>query len=807
MAVTQPEAQPEHLSIASGLRVVEVGESVSAALTGMVMADYGADVLLVEPPTGSRLRGLPAFRMWARGKRTTRLDLGTPDGGRHMGQLVRAADVLIVALEPATADRLGVDGVTACAANPKLVHCEITGFGRGHPLESVPGHEGIVAARAGRAHEFAILFGGERPAFPAVPVATYGAAMLALQGIFAALVERQRTGLGQSVATSLLGALGVYDLSAWAPGGSRNLRLADVPMLFYTVARSRDGVWLQFGQNSPRLFRGFLRAIGLEEVLEQSRFRQAPAVRDPGDARDLRAILLARIRERTWDEWQAIFRDQPDVSAEPFAWPGDALHHPQLVHTGDSAEVDDREVGPLRWLGPLVTCSATPARVDPAPARPLDGPTPPEWTPTGSVPIDAPGGVGPLLRGVTVLELSTWIATPMATALLAELGARVIKIEPFEGDPMRQHGPAGLKCVQGKESIALDLKAPEGRQIVHRLVERADVLAHNYRPGVPERLGIDYQALRAINPRLIYLYAASYGSTGPMSARPAFHVTAGAVCGGALAQSGSDGPPGAEAELSADELAWWSQHLTCCNESNPDFNAALAVAAAVTMALYGRERTGEGQSLETRMMLSNAYVLSEHFVDYAARPARVFPDAGLHGLGALYRLYPARRGWVFLAAGGDRDFARLAHALGCPDLADDPRFVDRDARRVNDRPLAEKLSAVLAERDAPAWQDDLTSRGVACVEVNGGPHAAYVFDAAWAERLGLSATALASGMGPYPRYGRAVHTTRDLGPPGAADRTGAQTRTVLADIGYDEESIDKLIAGGVVAEASHPETA
>src|SRR5207248_9414524 len=131
-------------------------------------------------------------------------------------------------------------------------------------------------------------------------------------------------------------------------------------------------------------------------------------------------------------------------------------------------------------------------------------------------------------------------------------GARVIKIEPLEGDPMRRYGPAGLKCVQGKESITLDLKTADGRDIVHRLVERADVFVHNYRPGVPERLGIDDATLRALNPRLIYLYAASYGSTGPMSGRPAFHVTAGAVCGGALAQSGGDGAPAPHVELTTD---------------------------------------------------------------------------------------------------------------------------------------------------------------------------------------------------------------------------------------------------------------
>jgi crotonobetainyl-CoA:carnitine CoA-transferase CaiB-like acyl-CoA transferase len=802
MAPSEPGAPPDRLALAGGLKVVEVGESIAAALAGMVMADYGAEVLSVEPPGGSRLRRLPAFRMWARGKRQTTLDLATSSGRGRMAELVLAADVMIAALKPASADRLGVDGATACAANPRLVHCEVTGFGRDHPLSDVPGYEGIVAARAGRAHEFSVLFGGERPAFPAVPVATYGAAMLSLQGIFAALVERQRTGMGQPVATSLLGALGVFDLSAWAPGGERGLRLADVPMLFYTVARTRDGVWLQFGQNSPRLFRAFLRAVELEEVLEQSRFANAPRVRDPADARDLRAILLARIGERSWAEWQAVFADHPDVSAEPFSWPGDALEHPQLLHTGDSGAVPDGEIGRIRWLGPLVTCSATPARVSPVPARPAETSVADGWAPANraDAPFAAPAGTRALLGDITVLELSTWIATPMGTALLAELGARVVKIEPFEGDPMRQYGPAGLKCVQGKESIALDLKAAEGRQIVHRLAERADVLAHNYRPGVPERLGIDYPTLRALNPRLVYLYAASYGSTGPMSARPAFHVTAGAVCGGALAQAGADGAPRPDAVLTDQEVAWWSQQLTRCNESNPDFNAALAVAAAVTMALFARERTGEGQQLETRMMLSNAYVLSEHFVDYARRPARRFPDAGLYGTGALYRLYPAREGWVFVAAPGDGAFARLCAAVGRPRLAEDARFVDAAGRAQHDVELAGELSAAFADGDAAAWQDELTAHGIACVEVHNGPHAAYIFDSPWAERLGLAATSASSGLGPYARYGRAVRSTRGLGPPGAADRTGAQTRTILAGIGYDEESIDKLLATGVVAE-------
>jgi crotonobetainyl-CoA:carnitine CoA-transferase CaiB-like acyl-CoA transferase len=527
------------------------------------------------------------------------------------------------------------------------------------------------------------------------------------------------------------------------------------------------------------LFRAFLRALGLEHLYETDEFRTAPNIADPDDARALRSILLARVGERTWDEWQRVFAQDPDVSAEPFAWPGDALRHPQLLHTGDSIEVDDATLGSTRQLGPLIELSARPTGDEGAA----------EHLPS------------PLLRGVTVLELSTWIATPMATALLAELGARVIKIETLDGDPMRRYGPAGLKCVQGKESITLDLKSDAGREIVHRLAARADALVHNYRPGVPERLGIDDATLRAHNARLIYVYAASYGSTGPMSARPAFHVTAGAVCGGALAQCGGEGAPGPRIELSEEQLVWWSQRLTRCNEANPDFNAALVVAAAVTMALFARAKTGDGQTLETRMMAANAYALSEYFIDYPGRPPRRFPDAGVHGLHALYRLYETRDGWVFVAATDDREFTNLCETLGRPELGQDPRFGTAAARAQHDEELAVALGTVFARRDATDWERALAPSGVACVRSYPESHAAYVFDAPWSRALGLVEDASATGMGPYPRYGRVVRAPGDLGPLGAADAAGAQTRSILAELGYADDAVEALRAGGIVRTA------
>ena len=635
---------------------------------------------------------------------------------------------------------------------------------------------------AGRAHEFAVLFDGERPAFPAVPVATYGAAMLALQGIFAALVERERTGRGQRIETSLLRALSVFDLSGWAPGADRALRVADVPMLFYTVARTRDGVWLQFSQNSPGLFRAFLRALDLEHLLEQEPFGTAPHIADHADARALRAILLDRVRERSWDEWQAVFDNDPDVSAEPFAWPGDALAHPQLLHTGDSIEVDDPRLGAN------------------APAR-TAGHGDPRRPASGAV-AGAERPPSPLLRGFH--RSSSWppgSPRPWPRALLAELGARVIKIEPLDGDPLRRYGPSGLKCVQGKESITLDLKTTEGRDIVHRLAERADALVHNYRPGVPERLGIDDATLRALNPRLIYVYAASYGSTGPSSAKPAFHVTAGAVCGGALAQSGGDGTPGPDVELSDEELVRWSQRLTRCNEANPDFNAALAVATAVTMALYGRARTGKGQTVETRMMASNAYALVGA-LHRLRRPAsagtarrRGCTDC-TRSTGSI-RLGTAGSSSPRPTTGTSPASARRSGSHGCSRGPEVPHLPGACRPRRGARLASSRQSSPQRRADDVGTRPRCRAR-VACVQAHDGSHAAYIFDAPWAEKLGFVEDAAPTGLGPYRRYGRVVRTDRDVGPLGAADLAGAQTRSILTELGYADDQVEAMLTAGCV---------
>jgi len=354
--------------------------------------------------------------------------------------------------------------------------------------------------------------------------------------------------------------------------------------------------------------------------------------------------------------------------------------------------------------------------------------------------------------------------------------------------------------VQGKESVAIDLKAEAARAIVHKLVERADAVIHSYRPGVPERLGIDFETLSRIRPGLVYLYNGAYGSRGPKAPAPAFHVTGGAISGGAWAQAGAGCPPGAEVSLDDAERVQIVRRLERANEANPDFNSAVAAAAAVAMGLYARARGGDALAIETRMMLSNAMMMSQHFIDYAERPAEREVDRDLYGLGALYRLYPAAEGWVFIAAPQPRDFARLSEALELPGLANDARFATPALRAQHDEALASAIGTAVAQHTADALEAKLVARGVACVRADQGPTSHYLFEQAWAREQGIVGEVAESMIGAYTRYGAAVRTERPA-PLRGAFEPGADTRTLLAEIGLGDTEIDDLIRAGVVVQA------
>ena len=466
-----------------------------------------------------------------------------------------------------------------------------------------------------------------RQIYVAAPINCYGAAMLAVQGITAALLAWMETGRGQRVDTSLLdgAAAATMRLRFERKGDTvvpvervvgHGLVHQGITLTFLTV-ECADGRYIQMCARHDEHFRNWLAALGLGEAMLEERYQAAPlGFRSEADITEVLSRIRARMRDKTQAEWMRVFVEDFDVPADPFLTPDEFLAHPQLVDNGRVVEISDPILGPVRQLGPLVPFTETPSRIGAAAARLgehqsiLDGagatPAAPAHAAPAGVARRRPVAAKAPLSGVTILEVAYFLAAPWGATLLAELGARVIKVEPLTGDPFRRIGLEVVHQVHGKESIVVDLKTPEGRGILHRPVGGSDALLHSFRPGVAERLGMGYETLRAIKPDLVYLYGASYGSKGPHSHRAAFHSTPNALNGGGIIQAGRGNPP--------------------VDDSYGDPCSGLAVGVALALGVYAQRRYGLGQYLETTMLCSGGYVHSNDMVSYAGRPDRLLPD-------------------------------------------------------------------------------------------------------------------------------------------------------------------------------------
>ena len=408
--------------------------------------------------------------------------------------------------------------------------------------------------------------------------------------------------------------------------------------------------------------------------------------------------ILDRVRTKPAHEWMEIFHANGNVAAEPFLSPAEALHHRDLVDNGAIVEVarsrarprpndrTDRGRSPpprrasLFRLHVSVSTQSRYSQTWRASAASVG-------RHTASSPDQADVSHGRPLAGFTVLEFASVIAGPLGTSMLADLGARVIRVEPLEGDPFRfmlTNGVMAVKTTAGKESICVDLKRPEGREIVQRLVDRADVLVHNYRPGVPERLGVGYEQLASEHPSLVWVAVTGYGPDGPSSHRPATHPCAGAAMGGAGYQAGSvlDAHPS-----TLEELRETARQLIRANDSNPDPNTSAIVASATVIALLARERDPErkGQRVLVDMMTANAHANADAFLDYANMP----PRPPLDDAAVRHRcMRPAVSLRVGLGA-PHADHGRESGSGSAPrpgnlDLVADPRFADVAGRTKHD---------------------------------------------------------------------------------------------------------------------------
>jgi len=808
-----------------GLVVLDFSWGMAGGLATAVLADFGSEVIKIEPPTGDPFRNHPAWLAWNRGKKSAVLALKTVEGRMQAQRLAEQADVVLESFRPGAAHRLGIDYATLSAINPRIVYASISGWGQQGPLSQIAGYEGVVAAKSGRMASFEGQMNRAGPAYAAVQVGTWAASQAAVRGILAALLARDTNGRGQWVQTSILQNMIPYDLADLMmrqlsrkdperfPPDFLGARLR-LPMLQYIPVRTKDGHWLQHANLMDRLFRAYLKAVGLGWVLEEELFKNAPTMNH--ESREaLRELILNKMQERTLDAWMAVYMTDGNIAAEPFLPAAEGMKHEQFVHNSHAVEIADPRVGRLTALGVLARLSDTPGEVGGA-APDLGQHTAEILERIASAPKEAPLGnygqdhggshdrapVKPLLDGITILDFSMVIAGPYAAAMLAEMGARVVKVD---ATPEREQtisigggmAPLNLKNYAGKEAIQVNLQSPEGQKIIHELIARSDVLLHNFRPGVTERLAIDWDTCRRINPRLIHVYVGAYGASGPHSRRPGAHPIPGALLGGALRQAGRANPPPPDQPMNLEEIKEVSRLLMRANESNPDPNTSQAIATSILLALRARARNGRGQAVEVTMLQANGWANADEAYDYTGRPRRLLPDEQCYGLNALYRLYQTSKGWVFLACMFDREWQAFCHAVNRPDLLTDARFASATARKEHDSELGGEIERVFAMRPAALWEQLLTALGVACVQadIDIGTFLEEHPQAA-ANRMVVEVDS--PRFGKYLRHGAIIDFSNAPGRLKHGSFAGEHTVPVMQELGYSDAEITELRARRVI---------
>ncbi len=320
------------------------------------------------------------------------------------------------------------------------------------------------------------------------------------------------------------------------------------------------------------------------------------------------------------------------------------------------------------------------------------------------------------LSGVIILDLTWVLAGPFASMILCDLGAEVIKVErpPF-GDVARTTGPyisneSGyfFSINRGKKSICLDLKQPPGKDVFLRLVEKADVVMENFTPGTMESLGLDYKALSARNPRIIYAATSGFGQTGPERFRPALDIVVQGM-GGIMSITGEPGGPPVRPGISLGDIA-----------------AGLYTAIGVLSALHERERSGQGQMLDISMLDCQIAILENAFMRYFATGEVPGPIGTRHPLATPFQAFPTKDGWIVLALswGVPNQWELLCASIDRADLIDDPRFDTPALRNQHHAELEPILNEALRQRTTEEWLREFDAIGLPCGPLNDIPNAA-----------------------------------------------------------------------------------
>jgi CoA:oxalate CoA-transferase len=389
------------------------------------------------------------------------------------------------------------------------------------------------------------------------------------------------------------------------------------------------------------------------------------------------------------------------------------------------------------------------------------------------------------LSHIKVVDLTRFLAGPFCTMLLADMGADIIKIEaPGHGDDARYQGTivngesgyfVGMN--RNKRGMTLDLKTREGKEIFLRLVEKCDVVAENFRPGVMRNLGLDFEALRKVNPRIIYCGISGFGKDGPYHLRPAFDFIAQGVSGFMSVTGFPDREPVRTGIPISDSVA------------------GIYAAFGILVALMAREHTGKGQEVQTSLVDAMISVLSFQADRYFGTGKVTERGGNDHPVSSPYGTFKALDGYINIAPAGDPMWERLVQALGLKDLLEDPRFRTNDSRRLNRKELNGLINEITSKRTMAEWIEYLNREGVPC-----GPiyNLAQTFEDPQVRHQEM-VLELEQPSGRVKTLGFPVKmsdTPAKIRRP--APQLGQHTREILLELGVAAERIEELKKRGVV---------
>jgi len=391
------------------------------------------------------------------------------------------------------------------------------------------------------------------------------------------------------------------------------------------------------------------------------------------------------------------------------------------------------------------------------------------------------------LDGITVLDLTRVLSGPYCTMLLADMGARVIKVEhPGRGDDTRAWGPPFvgnetayfLSINRNKESLTLDFKNTEGRRLLAQLIGMADVVVENFRPGAMARLGLDYSTLAARHPRLVFCSISGFGQDGPRRDQAGYDAVIQAE-GGLMSVTGdADGRP------------------YRVGVAVTDMVAGLLAVQGILLALFARERSGRGQHVDISMLDGVISLLSYHASIYLTTGAESRRVGNRHATIAPYDTFAASDGELFLAVGNDEQFHRFCAATGLQHLLADDRFSTNPARVRNEAALKELLEPVMRGRTRDEWLRELTAAGVPCGAVRSVPEA--LSDPQVVARHMIEAVEHAV-LGPIKVLGTPIKLSDTAASIRTAPPTlGQHTDTVLTELGLTTDEIAGLRSRSIV---------